>query len=342
MKILVRATNWIGDAVMSLPALAAIRASFPKTEIAVLARPWVADIYAGQTAIDRVIPYRAARGSRDLGAKWDLAKQLRREAFDCAILLQNAFEAALLVKLAGIPKRIGYDRDGRGWLLTDPIAVPKPGEIPRHQSFYYLELLRRAGILDSLPQSQAIRLDGIEQATARGASRFGELGARMPVIGVSPGAAYGGAKRWMADGFAEAASRVALQESASVALFGSESERPLCDAIAESIRARGVAAINLAGRTTLRDFIDMAAACRLFLTNDSGAMHIASALGVRTVAVFGATDDIATGPTGPLARVVRQDVDCSPCLLRECPIDHRCMTRVTPDRVAAVAMDLLR
>jgi heptosyltransferase-2 len=342
MKILVRATNWIGDAVMSLPALAAIRANFPTAEIAVLARPWVADIYARQTAIDRVIPYRVARGAGDLGAKWDLAKQLRNEAFDCAILLQNAFEAALLVRLAGIPRRIGYDRDGRGWLLTDPILVPKPSEILRHQSFYYLELLRRAGILDTLPASAAIRLDGIDQAIARGELRFAELGVGLPVIGVSPGAAYGGAKRWMAEGFAETASRIALQESASVALFGSESERPLCDAIAESIKARGAAAINLAGRTSLREFIDLAAACRLFLTNDSGAMHIASALGVRTVAVFGATDDIATGPTGPLARVVRQDVDCSPCLLRECPIDHRCMTRVTPDRVAAVAMDLLR
>jgi heptosyltransferase-2 len=368
MKILVRATNWIGDAVMSLPAITAIRGSFPDAKITVLARPWVADIYARQTAIDRVIPYRAARGARDLSAKWELAKQLRNEAFDCAILLQNAFEAALLARLAGIPRRIGYDRDGRGWLLTDPIAVPKPGEIPRHQSFYYLELLRRAGILDVLPKQteprpsgsglpeaqnrgaqgnrdlvvQPIRLDGIDQAMARGVAQFAELGARLPVIGVSPGAAYGGAKRWMADGFAEAASRVALRESASVALFGSETERPLCDAIAESIRLRGVEVITLAGRTTLREFIDLAAACRLFLTNDSGAMHIASALGVPTVAVFGATDDIATGPTGPLARVVRQDVDCSPCLLRECPIDHRCMTRVTPDRVAAVAMDLLR
>jgi heptosyltransferase-2 len=342
MKILVRATNWIGDAVMSLPAITAIRGSFPEAKIAVLARPWVADIYARQTAIDHVIPYHAARGARDLGAKWELAKQLRSEAFDCAILLQNAFEAALLTRLAIIPRRIGYDRDGRGWLLTDPIVVPKPTEIPRHQSYYYLELLRRAGILDVLPEAQPIRLDGIDQAMERGASRFAELGVGLPIIGVSPGAAYGGAKRWMADGFAEAASRIALRESASVALFGSETERPLCEAIAASIQARGVAAINLAGRTTLREFIDQAAACRLFLTNDSGAMHIASALGVRTVAVFGATDDIATGPTGPLARVVRQDVDCSPCLLRECPIDHRCMTRVTPDRVAAVAMDLLR
>jgi heptosyltransferase-2 len=327
---------------MSLPALAAIRCSYPKAEIAVLARPWVADIYAGETCIDRVIRYDAARGLRDWGPKWKLARALRAERFDCAILLQNAFEAALLARLAGIPKRIGYDRDGRGWLLTDPIAVPKPGEIPRHQRFYYLELLRRAGIIDALPAADAIRLDRAEQASKRGAARFVELGIAPPVIGISPGAAYGGAKRWMADSFAEAAGRVARDEIASVALFGSESERPLCDAIAAAIRARGVTAANLAGRTTLGEFIELAAACRLFLTNDSGAMHIASAAGVRTVAVFGATDEFATGPTGPLARVVRQEVECSPCLLRECPIDHRCMTRVTPDQVAGAALELLR
>src|SRR5262249_12457760 len=140
----------------------------------------------------------------------------------------------------------------------------------------------------------------------------------------------------------ETASRVATAEGASVALFGSESEGALCGTIAESIVQRGVPATNLAGRTSLREFIDMAAACRLFVTNDSGAMHIASACGVPTVAVFGAADEIATGPTGPLARVVRHQVECSPCLLRECPIDHRCMTRVTPDQVTAVALELLR
>jgi heptosyltransferase-2 len=341
-KILIRATNWVGDAVMSVPALAAIRRRFPTAEIVVLARPWVADIYAGETSIDRVIRYHAARGLHDWGAKWKLARELRRERFDCAILLQNAFEAALLARLARIPKRIGYDRDGRGWLLTDPVAVPKPGDIPRHERFYYLELLRRAGILDAIPESEAIRLDGAGQAAGRGELKFAELGIPLPVIGVSPGAAYGSAKRWLSDGFAEAASRVAIEQSASVALFGSESERPLCDTIAGAIRARGLAAANLAGRTTLREFIDLAAACRLFLTNDSGAMHIASAVGVRTVAIFGATDEFATGPTGPLARVVREKVECSPCLLRECPIDHRCMTRVTPDQVAGVALELLR
>jgi heptosyltransferase-2 len=162
------------------------------------------------------------------------------------------------------------------------------------------------------------------------------------VIGVSPGAAYGGAKRWMAEGFVDAACRIAGGQSASVALFGSQSERELCESIGESIRARGIQAINFAGQTTLREFIELASACRLFLTNDSGAMHIASAAGIPTVAVFGATDEFATGPTGPLARVVRQNVECSPCLLRECPIDHRCMTRVTPDQVAGAALELLR
>src|SRR5262245_20316614 len=232
---------------MSLPALAAIRRRYPKAEIAVLARPWVADIYARETCIERGIRYEAAHGLRDWGSKWKLARALRNERFDCAILLQNAFEAALLARLAEIPKRIGYDRDGRGWLLTDPIAVPRPGEIPRHQRFYYLELLRRAGIIETLPAPDAIRLEGAQDAASRGAVRFTELGLAPPVIGVSPGAAYGGAKRWMADGFAAAAGRIARDEIASVALFGSESERSLCDAIAEAVRSRGLAVVNLAG-----------------------------------------------------------------------------------------------
>lgn len=341
-KILVRATNWVGDAVMSLPALAALRGAFPGAEIVALARPWVADIYALSSAIDRVIPYHAARGARDLSAKWELAKSLRAENFDCAILLQNAFEAAMIARLAGVPRRIGYDRDGRGWLLTDAIAVPKTGEIPRHQRFYYLELLRRAGIIDKVPQSDAIRLDGASDAAKRGVARFRELGLDAPVIGVSPGAAYGGAKRWMPGAFAATAVRIAREKSASVAIFGSDSERPICEEIAKSIREHGVAVRDLAGRTKLSEFIALAAACRLFLTNDSGAMHIASAVGVPTLAVFGATDDVATGPTGAHARVVREPVSCSPCLLRECPIDHRCMTLITPERVASAALEMIR
>ena len=333
-RVLVRATNWIGDAVMSLPAIRAIRGVFPHAHLSVAARPWVADLYAREKAIDRVIPYTAESGFR---GRREFAARLRAEHFDGAILLQNAFDAALITWLAGIPERIGYNRDGRGRLLTRAIAVPEPGEIPRHQRFYYLELLRRAGMIERLPADDAIRLDGIDAARAEGLAHLSALGVEGPAIGISPGAAYGNAKRWLPERFAETAARL----NHPVLVFGSQGERPLCEEVASAIRRAGRDARNLAGETTLREFIALAAACRLFLTNDSGAMHVASALGVPTVTIFGATDDTTTGPTGPLARVVREHAECSPCLLRECPIDHRCMTRVTTERVAAVATQLL-
>jgi heptosyltransferase-2 len=324
---LVRATNWLGDAVMSLPAVRAIREALPDAHIAVAARPGLVDFYAREDGVDRVIPCPKPKGLRE---RYAFAASLRPHRFDGAILLQNAFDAALMAWMARIPVRIGYNRDGRGLLLTHAIPVPKPGEIPRHERFYYLELLRRAGLIECLPDVQAIRLSDVGPQDIGG-----------PIVGISPGAAYGNAKRWLPERFAEVAKLLADKLHASVLIFGSQSERPLCEAVAAPLRASGIHVRNLAGETTLAEFIDMAAGCRVFLTNDSGGMHIASALGVPTIAVFGATDDAATGPTGPLARVVREPVDCSPCLLRECPIDHRCMTRVSAPRVAEAALELL-
>jgi heptosyltransferase-2 len=331
-NILVRATNWVGDAVMSLPALRALREKFPRAEIAILAKPWVADLYRREPFCNRLIPYSAGT----FGEKFHAARALRRERFDTAILFQNAFEAAALACLAGIPERIGYARDGRGFLLTRAVQTPQKGP---HERFYYLELLRRAGILDQIPENDAIRLEGAGEAREAGRERFRKLGLGEMVIGVSPGAAFGSAKRWPADRFAEAANQVAGELGAAVAIFGSKDERALCAGVAAAIRGP---VKNFAGETSLSEFIDLAAGCRVYLTNDSGAMHIASALGVPTIAVFGATDPIATGPTGPLARVVREPVECSPCLKRECPIDHRCMTRVEPARVARAAIELVK
>ena len=333
-KILVRATNWVGDAVMSLPALRALRKRFPQARISILAKPWVADLYRRESFCDELIPYTP----RTVAEKWAAARALRLRRFDTAILLQNAFEAAAIAYLAGIPERIGYARDGRGLLLTRAIHVPKPGEIPRHERFYYLEMLRRAGIIAELPPNDSIRLEGAPAARASGMDRFRQLGLGETVIGLSPGAAYGTAKRWLPERFAESANQVAGDLGASVAIFGSTDERALCESVAASITTR---VKNYAGETSLAEFIDLAAACRVYLTNDSGAMHIASALGVPTVAIFGATDDQTTGPTGPLAKVVREQVECSPCLKRECPIDHRCMTRVSAARVAEAALELL-
>jgi heptosyltransferase-2 len=320
-KILIRATNWVGDAVMSLPALHALRERFPRAYIAILAKPWVADLYSYEGTADEVIPYSAS----SLLEKWRVTKDLKERNFDCAILLQNAFEAAVLVCLAGIPNRIGFARDGRGWLLTRSVPVPKPSEIPPHQRFYYLELIRRAGIIRELPDT--VPFIGKRRTQVQ------------PTIGVSPGAAYGTAKRWLPERFAEAAARLAHERRASIALFGSNTERALCEEVAQLIS--GVPITNYAGQTSLAEFIDLASGCEVFLTNDSGAMHIASALGVPTVAVFGATDDLGTGPSGANSRVVREPVECSPCLLRECPIDHRCMTRVSAGRVVEQALELL-
>lgn len=318
---------------MSLPALRALRQTYPRTYIAILARPWVADLYAREAVCDKVIPYLPAAGRGDWIAKLSAGRGLASEKFDTAVLLPNSFESALVAKLAGIPRIIGYNRDGRGLLLTDAIPVCKEH---RHERFYYLELLKRAGLIAEFPVDDGVRLTPAPEA---GAALLKARGIALPVIGVSPGAAYGNAKRWLPERFAESARDLSAALGAEVVLFGSASERELCGTVAGAIGPR---AHNLAGQTSLREFIDMAAACRIFLTNDSGAMHIASALGIPSVTVFGSTDDVTTGPTGSLARIVREQVDCSPCLLRECPIDHRCMTRIPASRVTETALELLR
>jgi heptosyltransferase-2 len=226
-------------------------------------------------------------------------------------------------------------------LLTDAIPLPAKGDIPRHERFYYLELLRRAGLTADADPSDAIQMDGAAAARESGARRFADAGLPVKIVGVSPGAAFGGAKRWLPERFGEAAARVALEIGAAVAVFGSEGERELCERVAGLVHDRGLPVRNFAGATGLGEFIELAAACTIYLTNDSGAMHISSASGVPTVAVFGATDETGTGPVGNHTRVVREPVECSPCLLRECPIDHRCMMRVTVERVVEASLDLL-
>lgn len=321
---------------MSLPALETIRERFPESHITVLARPWVADLYQGATFCDQVLLYHPSPGFGDWGEKLRLAKVLRGIGFDLAILLPNSFDAALIAWLARIPERVGYARDGRSLLLTRAISVPKPGEIPAHERFYYLELLRRAGWISELPHDADARLRAPRRSWA-------ELGLDEVVIGVSPGAAFGTAKRWLPERFAESAVRLSQQMGgASVAVFGSKEEWDVAEAVATAVANSGVPVRNLAGTTSLREFVERAASCSLFLTNDNGAMHIVSALGVPAVAIFGSTDPTTTGPAGVACRIVREPVECSPCLKRECPIDHRCMTRVTSDRVVEEALRILQ
>ena len=340
MRLLVRATNWLGDAVMSIPALREIRLVRPEAQITILARQWVADLYAREDFCDDILIYDNTGSHRGLRGKRRLASEISGRCFDQAILLQNAFDAALIAWLARIPVRIGFARDGRRPLLTQAIPPPKAGETPPHQRFYYLELLRRAGWIAEIPECADIRLHGVDKASESGRALWRERGLpEGPWIGVSPGAAYGSAKRWIPEHFAQAARALASELDARVAVFGSRAEAPLARSIAGQI---GPVAVCLAGETSLADYIDLAATCSLYLTNDSGPMHVAAALGIPTVAIFGATDHIATGPSASWAKVVRRDLDCTPCLLRECPLpEHLCMLAVTPEMVVEEARKVL-
>jgi heptosyltransferase-2 len=341
LKILIRATNWVGDAIMALPALRAVRGRFPEARIAIVARPYVADIYRGQEICDELIPYDSAGAHAGLRGREGLARDLRAQTFDVALLLQNAFDAAWLVWRAGIPERIGYARDGRGLLLTKRIGVPRLGEIPPHEQFYYLELLRRARWIDSLAGENHVRLQVGKGQWHRAEETLVAAGARddVPRIAIGAGASYGSAKCWPPERFAEFVNRVRRENDSDVILFGAASEQKVAEAIKVGITGR---VISLVGKTAIGDLPALFSRCQLFVGNDSGAMHVAAAVGLPVVAIFGPTDPHGTAPITPHCTIVQEKPYCSPCFLRRCPIDHRCMTSVRPEAVEAAARGWLR
>lgn len=341
MKILVRANNWVGDAVMAVPALEAIRGRWPEAEIVVLARPWVADLYRGQPYVDRLIAYDRDGRHRGFWGRERLASELRRERFDVAMLFQNAFDAAWIVWRAGVPERIGYARDARSWLLTRAIPLPRAGEIPAHESYYYLELLRRAGWIADRPKVDRISLRISEDARRAAEQALLAAGARAGAtrVALAPGAAYGSAKCWLPERYAALADHLIADFGTDVIIFGAPPERDMVERIARAMRLR---AINLAGATRIGDLPALLASCALFIGNDSGAMHVAGAVGLPVVGIFGPTDAEGTRPVTPQFTLVREPVSCSPCFLRNCPIDHRCMTGISVERVVSAAQDWLR
>ena len=333
-RILVRGPNWLGDAVMCEPALRGLRRLFPDAQITLLVKPAVADLFADHPALMRVLTYDTKGRHAGLLGKWALARQLRRQGFDLAVLFQNAFEAAFLTFLAGVPRRYGYATDGRSLLLSDPVVVPDQRTLV-HQVRYYWDLLKPLGLTGDPPAPELIVLPEDEQAMV-GRFAQGGLTATDIVVGINPGSTYGSAKRWLPERFVEVTERLcrAICESpgqqVSVVIFGAKGEERLGQEIAARLSSRSLV---LSGATTIRELMAGVKRCSLFLTNDTGPMHIASAFQVPIVAIFGPTDWRTTSPFGGAPAIVRQPVDCAPCLLRECPIDHRCMTRVTVDQV---------
>ncbi|MGH9360084.1 MAG: lipopolysaccharide heptosyltransferase II [Terriglobia bacterium] len=342
-KIVIRATNWIGDAVLSLPALEALRARLPEAEIVLVAKPWVFDIYQHHAAVNRQIIYEPQGKHRGVSGFASLVRQLREERFDTAILFQNAFQAAWMVWRAGIPVRIGYDRDGRARLLTTAIEPPSPA-VCGHQAYYYLQLLFRAGIISrpeppgSLDEIHLTVQPDEKNWAVRKLESLGLHGPRF-LIGIVPGASFGPAKRWPAGRFAELADRLIAALNADVLILGSEAERGLANDVAREMEHTPVA---VAGDTTLRQAMALLERCRLVVTNDSGPMHVASALALPVVAIFGSTDAAATGPLGPYSRVVQNPVACAPCGLHLCPIDFRCMEGLSVASVYRAALELVK
>ena len=330
MKILMRGPNWVGDAVLAIPAMKAVRERYPDADITLLVRPWVAGVFKSVPFIDHLWSEPRPAGVRD----WiRIARQIRSRRFDVSLLFPNSFESAAMMFLGRVPRRIGYATDGRGWLLTSRIT---PSTAKRHQVHYYLDLAKALSA-DTQP---SIQISASAEEKNQAAKLLASHGVPQghPYMVLNPGAAYGSAKRWGEDGFAAAGDALACEFHLDVVIVGSEKERAIAEAIQKTMRSRVVV---LNGKTTLETLIGVISEAVLVLTNDSGPMHISAALGIPTVAVFGATDHVVTGPIGARTRVVREPVECSPCMLRECPIDHRCMTRVSADSVCQAARELL-
>jgi heptosyltransferase-2 len=334
-KVLVRTANWIGDAVMTLPALGSIREGFPNRHIAVLTKPWVADLFSGHPMVDEVILYESPGRHEGVRGKWRLARELSQKRFDLAILFQNAFEAALVAFLAKIPRRAGYNTDARGLLLTRTVPVNRMVK-KGHQVDYYRAMTAGLGF-QSRPSSPSLPLTEWQRAASERILSSRGLQRERRLIGLAPGAAYGPAKQWFPERFAALGDRFSRGWGARLLIFGSQGDRGTASQLIQSARSE---VADFTGQTTLGQAIGLIARCRLFVTNDSGLMHVAAALGVPVVAIFGSTDPARTGPLGENCRVVRKPLPCAPCLKTHCPEKRECMEKITVGEVYEAAREL--
>ncbi|MEA1970611.1 MAG: lipopolysaccharide heptosyltransferase II, partial [Thermodesulfobacteriota bacterium] len=336
-NILVRGTNWIGDVIMSLPAVASVRRTFPHARIVVLAKPWVAQLYRACPDVDDVIVFQSPGIHDGIGGKIRLAAQLRGKNFDLAVLLQNAIEAAIIAWLARIPLRAGYNSDCRGLFLTH--SVKRTRAIRKiHQIGYYLEMVEALGFGTSGRDINIVPGNDYSQAAKKILTEHNIKG-KDTLIGIAPGASYGPAKMWFPERFAAVADRLADEFSARIILFGSAGDRERTGLVQQHSENP---MINLAGETTLKEVIGLISKCNLFISNDSGLMHLAGALGVPLVAIFGSTSPTTTSPAGERSVIIHKDVSCSPCLKKECPTDFRCMDLIKTDDVYNAVKKLLK
>lgn len=373
-RLLVRGVNWLGDAVMTTPALQRLREHFPEARLTLLTHQKLTDLWRHHPSLDALLTF--APGE----SPWTVARRLRREDFQLALVLPNSPRSALEAWLAGIPQRIGYARPWGNWFLTQPVA-PRPDHVPMrklsarqvhrliristasqfnppsrstfhasrithhplsplspsaHHIHQYLHLVAALG---GNPAPAPVQLAVQPEEIQRAALKFGlgrELDGGLPLLGLNPGAEYGPAKRWPVDRFITAAREIQKRTNCTWLVLGGKSDVPAAEAIHSALCTPHAALHNLAGKTSLRELMALLKLCRVLLTNDTGPMHLAAALGTPVVVPFGSTSPELTGPGLPgdaRHHLLKSDSPCSPCFRRTCPIDFRCMAAITVERV---------
>jgi heptosyltransferase-2 len=342
-RVVVRGTNWVGDAVMTIPALRELRRVLPHAHITLATRSWAEGLFMDADFLDDLLIY--DRRPRELRAVARQTRVWHACRFDLALLLQNAFEAALIASAARVPLRIGYATDGRSPLLTHPLPLPRWRE-QRHEVFYYLNLvagLERVlyGASDIEEREPQFDLNVSEARRAQAREFLSSKGVRMdrPLVALCPGSTNSRAKRWPIEGYATLADRFIVEMDAEVLLIGSPDEIDVSREVAERMHRQPV---FLTGQTDLAQVVAVLSLADILITNDTGPAHIAAALNRPTLVIFGPTDPRTTRPFSSVAEIVRRPPDCAPCMLRDCPIDHRCMTTITPDEVFTRASAMMK
>jgi heptosyltransferase-2 len=341
-RIVVRGTNWVGDAVMTVPALRQLRRLFPKAHITLATRSWAEGLFADVEFLD-ALQVHDGSGLRSVVQQ---VRQWRKSGFDLAVLFPNSLETALVASLARVPLRIGYATEGRQALLTHPLALPE-WRSSKHEVFYYLKIVAELEWLTKHEQTflntqpdGSLRVSAARKSAARAFlhTRGVEDNGRHRLVALCPGSINSRAKRWPAERYAALADRLIEEAGSRILLVGSAAEGEVSVEVAGHMRNEP---ILLTGQTDLAQLVAVLSLVDLLITNDTGPAHIASALGRPTLVIFGPTNPLTTRPFSPYGEIVREPPDCAPCMLRDCPIDHRCMTAITPDHVFERALTLL-
>lgn len=340
-RVVVRGTNWVGDAVMTVPALRELRRVLPHAHITLATRSWAEGLFMDADFLNDLLIY----DRRDFRAVAHQMREWRKRSFDLALLFQNAFEAALISFAARVPVRIGYATEQRGALLTHPLPLPS-WRSERHEVFYYLNLVAELerllyGASDIAEREPEFALNVSETRKAEARELLSSEGARMSssIVALCPGSTNSRAKRWPAASYAALADRFITEIGANVVLVGSPDELEVSREVAAQMRHHP---LMLTGKTNLAQAVAVLSLADVLVTNDTGPAHIAAALNRPTFVIFGPTDPRTTRPFSNAAEIIRRPPDCAPCMLRDCPIDHRCMTAITPDEVFMSAARMMK